>query len=448
MLFTLKNLGRLEEATIDLGKDLIVLTGLNNTSKTYAAHAIYGFCHKLVLLGGELLVYMNRAADGEPAKRIEVDLLEIVDQHLDAVCEAMAASYGFSLTAVFAAPLSFASSTKVEIRLTEDEIAVGRARILAEQTSAPERLLDETIIVDKSSGSGVWTATRMASVTDTRSSERQVLQEQRFFLQLKVVSAFTAALFNGLASPHILTAERSAVEMFSRELAAKRFEARGQDDSRPLYPLALAESLRDAQLMASAQNVTSPYAAEADRLERDILGGSVELGPHGESLFVPAGTKERLDMNLSSSSVKALAGLSFWLRHRAQKGHFLIIDEPELNLHPRNQRLVARLLARLARSGIKVMISTHSDYIVRELNNLLMLHRDKDGKVREKHGYGEDEILDPERIGAYAFDGAHARPIEIGPAGIKVEAFDKDIKELNRSASDIYFSLDEQDAEA
>ncbi len=54
MRFTVKNLGRLEEATIDLGKDLIVLTGPNNTSKTYVAHAIYGFCYDLVWAVSEL----------------------------------------------------------------------------------------------------------------------------------------------------------------------------------------------------------------------------------------------------------------------------------------------------------------------------------------------------------------------------------------------------------
>jgi hypothetical protein len=40
MRFTLQSLGRLDEATIDLSKDLILLTGPNNTSKTYVAHSI------------------------------------------------------------------------------------------------------------------------------------------------------------------------------------------------------------------------------------------------------------------------------------------------------------------------------------------------------------------------------------------------------------------------
>jgi energy-coupling factor transporter ATP-binding protein EcfA2 len=123
------------------------------------------------------------------------------------------------------------------------------------------------------------------------------------------------------------------------------------------------------------------------------------------------------------------------------KGEILIIDEPELNLHPHNQRLVARLLARLARSGLKVLISTHSDYIIRELNNLLMLSADEDGKLRRKYGYDEAETLSPGRVGAYLFDGAHAHPIPIEPAGIGVAAIDQEVRELNQSSRDIYFSL-------
>ncbi|MEZ4888168.1 MAG: AAA family ATPase [Chitinophagales bacterium] len=42
MIFKVKNLGIIEEAEVDLGKDLILLTGHNNTGKTYLAYAIYG----------------------------------------------------------------------------------------------------------------------------------------------------------------------------------------------------------------------------------------------------------------------------------------------------------------------------------------------------------------------------------------------------------------------
>ena len=54
-----------------------------------------------------------------------------------------------------------------------------------------------------------------------------------------------------------------------------------------------------------------------------------------------------------------------------------MVDEPELNLHPENQRRIAQLFARLVNLGIRVFVTTHSDYIVKELNTLIMLNQDK-----------------------------------------------------------------------
>jgi AAA ATPase domain len=445
MLFTLKNLGRLEEATIDLGKDLIVLTGPNNTSKTYVAHAIYGFCHDI---GWTLRFYMGdplSSAMKDDGDRSEVDVLAVIEQRLMASIDGMGLLAGESLPQVLGAPKSFAPSAQIQVSFTGDEIDAAKASI-REQEDHREVKGEETV-VDKTPGTGVWRFTRIGILAGKDAANGSEWGSLLALHQIPVIvlgNVIVRAFFNGLASPHIITAERSAVEIFSRELAVKRFDPSSPDEPPPRYPLALTESLKEAQLLASVRNATSPYAPEADRLEREILEGRIEIGTYGETLFIPAGTTERLGVNLASSSVKALAGLSLFLRHRAQKGHFLIIDEPELNLHPHNQRLVARLLARLARSGLKVMISTHSDYILRELNNLIMLSRDKDGQLRKKHGYDEDEILRPERVGAYAFDGAHGRPIELGPAGIDVEAIDKDIKELNRSSRDIYWALEDE----
>ncbi|WP_374750004.1 AAA family ATPase [Corynebacterium glutamicum] len=49
------------------------------------------------------------------------------------------------------------------------------------------------------------------------------------------------------------------------------------------------------------------------------------------------------------------------------------MDEPELNLHPQNQVLMGRLLAALSHAGLKILATTPSDYIVRELSILVIL---------------------------------------------------------------------------
>lgn len=79
-------------------------------------------------------------------------------------------------------------------------------------------------------------------------------------------------------------------------------------------------------------------------------------------------------MYFSSSATKSLIELFFYIQHSAQKDDLLIIDEPELNLHPDNHMKIARLLAHLLNKGINIFITTHSDYLVKEINNLIRLN--------------------------------------------------------------------------
>jgi hypothetical protein len=281
------------------------------------------------------------------------------------------------------------------------------------------------------------------------------------YAYLTIVGVLMGMLLPFLGHMHVLTAERAAIQLFSRELSLKRTElvdellklksspradgghAIGEmlEQRAQRYSLAIRDSLRIANDLTSYKARSSSFAPLADLLERGLLGGSIRVDENGEMLFHPNESDTRLSLHLASSSVKSLAGLSFYLRHIADKGQFLIIDEPELNLHPDNQRRVARVLARLVRSGVKVLISTHSDYIIRELNNLIMLSADKDGSVRQRLGYDEAETLSPSQVGAYLFDPERANPIEVTPTGIEVATIDREINALNTVSQDIFFSL-------
>ena len=98
----------------------------------------------------------------------------------------------------------------------------------------------------------------------------------------------------------------------------------------------------------------------------DIVGGTYAITSNDQLYYIPKGTRSRLTMVESSSSARALLDLSFYLNCIAEKGDLLMIDEPELSLHPENQRRIARLFARLANIGVKVFVTTHSDYIIKE----------------------------------------------------------------------------------
>ena len=130
----------------------------------------------------------------------------------------------------------------------------------------------------------------------------------------------------------------------------------------------------------------------------------------------------------------------------AQKGDFIIIDEPELNLHPDNQRLIARFFGILINEGFKLLISTHSDYIVRELNNMIMLshglksQKEKTKKLLSKYDYNENELIPAESIGVYLF--RVNKPVEnviVEETGFSIATIDEEVKKLNESSQDIYF---------
>lgn len=120
-----------------------------------------------------------------------------------------------------------------------------------------------------------------------------------------------------------------------------------------------------------------------------------------------------------------------------------MIDEPELNLHPANQRSLARLLARLVNAGLRVVISTHSDYIVREINSLIMLNRPhhKREELMRRYGYQEEEVLSPDKVAAYLFDQSTIKAMDVTQdEGILASTFDETIHDLNNTSDGIYYT--------
>lgn len=75
-----------------------------------------------------------------------------------------------------------------------------------------------------------------------------------------------------------------------------------------------------------------------------------------------------------SSSLKSLFGIEEYLRWtRMLNSSSIIIDEPEMNLHPTKQVEIIDFFTKLIMdNGISMILSTHSSYITRKLLNLLI----------------------------------------------------------------------------
>ena len=121
----------------------------------------------------------------------------------------------------------------------------------------------------------------------------------------------------------------------------------------------------------------------ANALESDVLNGRIFMKPsptgYPEFLYRPQGTEQDMRLTRSSSMVSELAPLVLYLRGLVRPGDTLIIEEPEAHLHPAAQAQMAATLARLVRAGVRVLVTTHSDFMLKEIANLM-----HEGELEEK----------------------------------------------------------------
>jgi len=417
MHFRVENLGPLREAEVDLGKDLIVLAGPNNTGKTYLAWSVYGLLRpKLVeatfLKDPVFDDFMNSESE-------EIDLVANPPDW-DALFERIATLCRSRLSRVFAtAPEQFINTT---VSLLETDHAV--AMLTAQLPVSWRALL----------------ATRPQLLGNTSPRERAV---------------FLPLLFWEIAFPRsfLFPAERIALNIFAKEIALNRTELVDELLEKTTDPAALLarragryswpirDSLMVANDLAEFAKNTTPFGDLAKELEDAVLGGQITISNAGDLMFTPSqAMKLHLPIHLTASVVKSLASLVFYFRHQAREHDFLIIDEPELNLHPDAQRRVIRVLAKAVNRGFKIMMSTHSDYVLRELNHLVMLSDPKESvsRVVDELGYDRASILPPEKLGVYLFKDQTAKEVPVTVDGFEIETIEQEIAKLNADAQAIY----------
>ncbi len=139
----------------------------------------------------------------------------------------------------------------------------------------------------------------------------------------------------------------------------------------------------------------------AETLETEVLAGQIRLKPSSSGYpdfrYLPQGTNEEIRLSQSSSMVSELAPLVLYLRGLVRPGDTLIIEEPEAHLHPGAQADMAVILARLVRAGVKVTVTTHSDWLLQEIGNLVL-----EGLLEDETDEPASWLL-PEEVGVWHF---------------------------------------------
>ncbi len=181
-------------------------------------------------------------------------------------------------------------------------------------------------------------------------------------------------------------------------------------------------------------------------IEKAILEGSVRIKrsssidyPH--FTYRPHGWKDDLALANASSMVSELAPVVLYLRHMVELGDVLIVEEPESHLHPAKQVAFTRQLAALVNVGVRVIITTHSEWLLEELANIV---RRSQVSASERGDAGNDGVtLHPEQVGAWLFEpkqrpkGSVVKEIRLDDSGLYPSGYDEVAFKLHNEWADI-----------
>ncbi len=140
--------------------------------------------------------------------------------------------------------------------------------------------------------------------------------------------------------------------------------------------------------------------------EKELIKGEVIVQNLDEYTYpeIKYGFKGvKIPLHRSSSTVSELAPLFLYSKYLLRPRSILIIEEPEAHLHPENQRILAKFLVRLIRAGVKIIITTHSEYLLEQLSSFILLSKINQEKRVKKYKYGKTDFLKPDEISAYVF---------------------------------------------
>ena len=134
---------------------------------------------------------------------------------------------------------------------------------------------------------------------------------------------------------------------------------------------------------------------------------------------------EEFDINDLSSGEKQLFLRTLSIKMLEPKNSIILIDEPELSLHPKWQQRIIEVYKKIGENN-QIIIATHSPHILGSVSseNIFILYRDENGKIEAKTG---DEL--------YSSDG---QPVDrvlkdiMGLESVRTPKIEKDLEELRK----------------
>lgn len=409
-----RNLGRIEEATIELAP-LTLFLGKNNTGKSYLATVMWAIGNLESLLRREFAVaarpkwvksFFENVGDKPRNLTITHDHLQETVEYINRVLEHEASAWlaylfafdGFPQAKLWIEP-SQEQLPEVKVSLTKDDNKETFTVSVSAESFLLRSAMPVVLLKDHGSAHLLNTLIRLAAFGERPPKGNYIY----------IPAARTGLM---LAFPAYMS---EVIERFSTEAA-----------SGPSLKLNRA-NLEFLQYLVFSQSNHGDNASSrlANWLERQILHGEIVV-KRDQGLpsfsYKADGTQQDFPLHATSSMVTELAPFLITLRRRGIIGT-LVFEEPEAHLHLSAQRVMAQALVRLVNLGTSVLLTSHSDTFVQELNNLIQMKGSNEKeRLIAQFGYASEDLLDLTQVMGYEFVDSGSKT-EVVPLKLTAQGF-------------------------
>ncbi|MFJ7841284.1 AAA family ATPase [Lysinibacillus sphaericus] len=386
-----EKLGPVKKCDIELGQETILL-GKNNSGKTYISYLLYGMYKRVDKEKGKFLEeFLGKLIDTRSSLTIQVDKSEISKYLIDKIVEDLNTNLIKDLPTFFNASQIDFSETKLKIYNSDFEDflknSLTKSKVVNEKISLTG--IDSTTTLDIKNKEEYWEV-KLEELDSFFDEDSDLDFDRTNAAFLRVAKLFFSRKIFAMPNILYIPAERNGINVFRKELSIKRstksFDINSESLPAEKYPLPISDYMKylnriDLDL-ADKYLDKEPRMNIWNRFSADILKGKYEYDSEQNEFYyreIYSTNKARIKykqkkipLQISSSSIKSLFGLEYYIKYLFSEGDILFIDEPEMNLDPENQTKFAGLLVELSNMGVKIIISSHSDYLIRSTTNKIL----------------------------------------------------------------------------
>lgn len=490
MKLIVKNFGAIKNMEIDLSKKVYLFVGYNNTGKTYLSNLLYGIFDQKTLVNFSESEYNKLSNDFD-------DEIDLNDQFVTDLLN----DFGKYLAEVFMPKLLKVSKThfivsNLSIRFQYEKNELEEPNLnsggsIAIQKKEEDGMNEITIFtlnkpknslkanLEYKSNEEIYQAlpTNFFDSIPKNKFEKDISSVKKN-VSKSLAHFILNLLIQNKERPFLLPANRiflleNADELVSQDYTRKKemaelfmeavenksldsknlrdLIAKKAESKHTTHIAKLIELISDLRKNKDEESVNQGMKFYDNFLEKmvKIMGGEVVMmraspKSNWEEKFKINDIEEPIHFYLASSSVNQLALLFQYLKHWAKADkNFLMIDEPEINLHPENQILLINLLLEFACvNDNRLLLTTHSPLVAEIINNYLILDKVKskgiemNEEIQNVHYFNPRINVSNDQVGVYAFgkDGS-ITPYQFERYSMFFRTFNKEINKISEVQS-------------